>query len=138
MEQQLLLIVLQYIIIAVLTFSLSSYIIKYNSRIKARGIKKVMKSQSTIYNKVKDFVPQNLKVKSLFSQSKIHSEKYMLRVMVIDTGAYWVKDNSFFMADVKNGMVIPESTRKIDTVNMSKEDIDKMMFILDKLKEEQQ
>jgi hypothetical protein len=33
---------------------------------------------------------------------------------------------------------MPETTRQIDTLSMSKQDIEKMMFILDKLKEEKE
>jgi hypothetical protein len=127
--------ILQYIAIAVLTFALSSYIIKRNANIAVRGIKGAMRSQTAVYNKTKDFIPASLKVREYTSQSKNHSDKYMVKVMVIDNNAYWVKDNIFFTADVQNGSVLPETTRQINTLDMSKQDIDKMMFILDKLKE---
>lgn len=130
--------ILQYCIIAVLTFYLSSYIIKRNSKIRSKGVKTVMKSQSIIYNKTKQFIPKDLKNKEHITQSVNHSNKYMLKVMVIDENAYWVKDNTFFTADIKDGSVMPETTRQIDTLSMSKQDIEKMMFILDKLKEEKE
>ena len=97
-----------------------------------------MKSQSIIYNKTKQFIPKDLKNKEYITQSINHSNKYMLKVMVIDENAYWVKDNTFFTADIKDGSVMPETTRQIDTLSMSKQDIEKMMFILDKLKEEKE
>lgn len=130
--------ILQYCVIAVLTFYLSSYIIKRNSKIRSKGVKTVMKSQSIIYNKTKQFIPKDLKNKEYITQSVNHSNKYMLKVMVIDENAYWVKDNTFFTADIKDGSVMPETTRQIDTLSMSKQDIEKMMFILDKLKEEKE
>lgn len=130
--------VMQYLTIAILTFLLSSYIIKRNAKIRAKGIKTVMKSQTMVFNKTKQFIPKELKNKEYMSQSKNHSIKYMLKVMVIDNNAYWVKDNTFFTADVDNGIVLPDTTRQVDTINMSKQDIDKMIFILDKLKDDKE
>lgn len=127
---------LQYLIIAMLTFSVSSYIIKKNAKIRERGIKTAMRSQSTVYNKTKQFIPKDLKNREHVSQSMNHSNKFMVKVMVIDDNAYWVKDNVFFTADVKDGSVMPETTRQVDTLDMSKQDIDKMIFILDKLKDD--
>ena len=129
--------ILQYVAIAILTFSLSSYIIKRNVKIRARGIKTAMGSQTTVYNKTKHLIPNDLRINNLPSQSKIHSEKYMIKVMVLEDNAYWVKDNIFFTANVEDGLVLPETTKQVDTLNMSKKDIDKMMVILDKLKEEE-
>lgn len=95
-----------------------------------------MSSQSVVYNKTKQFIPQNLKNREYISQSINHSNKFMVKVMVIDNNAYWVKDNMFFTADVEDGSVMPETTRQVDTLDMSKKDIDKMIFILDKLKDD--
>lgn len=129
--------ILQYVIIFALTFCLSIYIIGYNSKIKAKGIKSVMRSQSTIYNKTKMINPPVPHNKELVSQSIRHLQKHMVKIMIIEDKAYWVKDNMFFTADVRNGYVLPETERRVDTMNMSQSDIDKMIFIIDKLKEAQ-
>lgn len=126
----------QFFLIVVLTFYFSYSIIRYSKKIRLRGIKMVLGSQSAIYNKIKMFIPQDQKT-SLLSQSQKHVNKSMLRVMVIDGMAYWVRDNIFFVADMDNGNVLHETAKQVDTSNMSKADIDKMMFILDKLKEVQ-
>jgi hypothetical protein len=127
----------QYVSIVALTFYFSYSIIRYNSKIKSRGIKMVLGSQSVIYNKTKMFNPPMTKIE-MFTQSKRHIQKNILSVMVIDNYAYWVKDNIFFVADTDRGNVLHDTARQVDTSNMSKADIDKMMFILDKLKESQQ
>lgn len=124
----------QIILILVLTFYFSYSIIRYNAKIRSRGIKMVLKSQSAIHNKIKHFGPEPVKTDPI-SQSKIHVQKHMLKVMIIDGSAYWVKDNIFFVADTDNGIVLHNTAQQVDTVNMSKPEIDKMMFILDKLKE---
>lgn len=127
----------QLIIIVVLTFYFSYSIIKYNAKIRSRGIKMVLGSQSAIHNRTKTFNPPENKTE-IFSQSKRHVNQHMLRVMVIENKAYWVKDNIFFVAETDNGNVLHDTAKQVDTSNMSKADIDKMMFILDKLKELQQ
>lgn len=127
----------QYVLIVILTFFFSYSIIKHNYKIKAKGINMVFKSQSAIHNKVKIVSPVPEK-KKIFSQSMGHIQKHMLRVMVIENKAYWVKDNIFFVAETNNGNVLHETAQQVDTSDMSKSDIDKMMFILDKLKESQQ
>jgi hypothetical protein len=40
----------------------------------------------------------------------------------------------FYVADTVDGAVDSETVRPVDTNNMSKRDIDKMLFILDSLK----
>jgi hypothetical protein len=40
----------------------------------------------------------------------------------------------FYVADTFDGAVDSETVRPVDTNNMSKRDIDKMLFILDSLK----
>lgn len=123
----------QYVLIVVLTFFLSSYIIRYNSKIRAKGIKGAMRSQTAVFNKTRVFnEPSHIK-KELVSQSQNHVQKYMLQVMVIENNAYWIKDNIFYVADIVEGSVRPDTARQIDTSSMSKIEIDKMMFILDKL-----
>jgi hypothetical protein len=127
----------QYIIILVLTFYLSWLIIRYNAKIRLKGIKMVLGSQSAIHNRTKLFNPPEDKIE-IFSQSKKHISQHMLRVMVIENKAYWVKDNIFFVAETDSGSVLHDTAKQVDTSGMSKADIDKMMFVLDKLKESQQ
>jgi hypothetical protein len=55
--------------------------------------------------------------------------------LIIEDHAYWVHDNMFYIADTVEGLVNPETVRPIDTNNMSNRDIDKMLFILDSLKD---
>lgn len=97
----------------------------------------VLRSQSAIHNKTKLFSPP-IQKPEVFSQSKKHVQDHMLKVMVIDGKAYWVKDNIFFVAETNRGNVLHDSAKQVDTSNMSKADIDKMMFILDKLNEVQE
>jgi len=49
--------------------------------------------------------------------------------------AYWIKDNIFYTADVMGDGVDKDTTRRVDTMVMNKVQLDKMMFIIDRLRE---
>jgi hypothetical protein len=58
----------------------------------------------------------------------------MIKIIVIDNKAYWVKDNVFYSADTDNGDIVSPTAEPVDISTMSKKDIDKMLFILDNLR----
>ena len=68
------------------------------------------------------------------SQLTKRRERDMIRVIVMGDLAYWVSDNMFYVAEAINGEVIPQTAQPVDTNSMSKKDLDKMLFILDSLK----
>ena len=102
---------------------------------KDKYFAKVVYTQSDIHKIVKNFIPNDLfeKPKPL-SQARKHLKNNTVRVLIVGDHAYWVHDNMFYMADTVEGLVNPETVRPIDTNNMSNRDIDKMLFILDSLK----
>jgi hypothetical protein len=58
----------------------------------------------------------------------------MIKVIVMGNLAYWVSENIFYVAEAVDGEVIPETAEPVDTNSMSRRDLDKMLFILDSLK----
>jgi hypothetical protein len=55
----------------------------------------------------------------------------------MDNQAYWIKDNLFYTADMSiDGNVNKDTTRIVDTMTMNSVQLDKMMFIIDRLREE--
>jgi len=68
------------------------------------------------------------------SQLTRRREKDTIKVIVIDEKAYWVSDNVFYVADAVEGNPIPETAQPLDTKQMSNKEINKMLFILDNLK----
>lgn len=123
----------QYFIILGLTLCLSSYII-YKEK-KRKTFSNITYSQSSIHNLIKEFLPKDLYEKPRQpSQSSKHIEKNTVKVIFIEGKAYWVSNNIFYCADAVGGNVDLDSTEPVDTSNMSKRDIDKMLFILDNLK----
>jgi len=92
-------------------------------------------SQSHIHSLMSPLLPKNIKFNNKKTQSMNHYNKHNLRVIMIENSAYWVKDNVFYMADLVGGEVNPETTRVVDTMGMDSVELDKMLFIMDRLRE---
>ena len=100
-----------------------------------KKINKVLYRQSDMHNILKDFFFKDIfDEKVVTSQSKIWKEKQTTRVVIIDQKAYWVSNNMFYVGDTVDGKVKPETGKPLDTAKMSKKEVDKMLFILDNLK----
>ena len=82
----------------------------------------------------KMFMPDNSFPKAT-TQSTKHFDSVSLRVLIVDDQAYWIKNNSVFIADLVNGEVEKDTAREVDTMAMDKVQLNKMMFIVEKLKE---
>ena len=105
------------------------------SRKKSIFIDSITYRQSNIHNLIKDFLPTTTlkKNKSIVSQSSKHTSKNMIRVVVTDGKAYWVSNNVFYVSDIRNGDPDLETAQPVDTISMSKEELEKMLSILDSL-----
>ena len=124
-----------YILAAGLTLALICPIIIITVKRNKRFFAKVVYSQSDIHQIVRHFLPKDLfEMPKPVSQARKHVSKNTVRVLIIEDQAYWVHDNMFYIADTAEGLVNADTVRPVDTHNMSKRDIDKMLFILDSLK----
>jgi uncharacterized membrane protein YhiD involved in acid resistance len=75
---------------------------------------------------------RKIKVKT---QSKLHHEKTNIKVIILDNDAYWIKDNIFYKAPLVNELINKDEAEQVDTIHMDKVQLDKMLFIMDKLRE---
>lgn len=62
-------------------------------------------------------------------------KKSYVRVVIAENSAYWIKDNALYVAEVIDGFVDKESTRRVDTINMDSVELEKTMAIVEKLRE---
>lgn len=108
-------------------------IIIINKRISDKKFGKVPFSQMTMHERSKNFLHFDNKPKLETQLSKL-AEKNTVKVIVVDDKAYWVVDNIFYVSEVENGRAVYETAQPIDTNNISKEDIDRMLFVLDNLR----
>lgn len=58
-----------------------------------------------------------------------------ISVAIIEDKAYWVVDNTFYVAEVVDGEIDRSSSRPVDPFTMSSSDVRKMLFILDNIVE---
>jgi hypothetical protein len=93
----------------------------------------VIGSQTDIHNFTKVLFAKKPVVKKV-SQITKHEDKNRIDVLVVEDKAYWVSNNVFYSGDIVNGQIDHETTTPIDTINMKKEEVDKMLFIIDSLK----
>ena len=97
-------------------------------------IGKMSFSQSGIHSMIKDLLPTNAELKSRVpTQSILHQQKRTVRVIFAPDGnAYWVNENTFYCAKVVDGEFDLDSAQPINTENLSKKEIDKLLIILDR------
>jgi hypothetical protein len=73
--------------------------------------------------------------KPLVSQAQKHHEKTNIRVLFVGNKAYWISNNQFMVAEAENGIVLNDTATRVDTMTMDSVELDKMVFIVDKLTE---
>ncbi len=94
-------------------------------------------SQSYIHETLAPFLPTNKELKSVIrkTQSKNHYKENSMRVIFFEDKAFWIKDNSFYTANVINGLIDEESKSRVDIMGMNDVQLKEMSFIVDKLTE---
>lgn len=126
---------MQNILIVGLTLILSWTILKVIKNRSKKVFSRTLYRQSDMHRMLKYFfsleIANNEKRPSQLTK---RIEKDMIKVIVMENQAYWVSDNTFYVAKAFEGEVLPDTAEPVDIENMSRKDIDKMLFILDNLK----
>jgi hypothetical protein len=90
--------------------------------------------QSDIHYFLKEFFSRDTDTASKVSQLRKRQEQRGTKIIITeDDKAYWVIDNIFYVSDVVDGRPDFHNATPVDTTNMSKNELDKMLFILDNL-----
>ena len=127
---------MEYLLIMGLTLLSYWSIIKISNKRNIIFLNKNKYRQSSIYEMVKDVVPkQRFDKPKVITQSQRHIQKNMLRVVIADGSAYWILNNVFYTANAINGRVDEETIKPLDIENMPTKELDKMLSILDDLKQ---
>jgi hypothetical protein len=117
--------------LTLLTFSTILIIIK---KLNSRKLSHTIYRQSDIHKILKNFFALEINEKEKpTSQLTSRLEKDTIKVIIFGTQAYWVSDNTFYVAEAFGGQINTETAKPVDIQNMSKTEIDKMLFILDSL-----
>jgi hypothetical protein len=126
---------MEYVLTVGLTLIVFCSIIIVITKKEKKSFNKIVYRQSDMHNILKDFFFKDIDKEKVFtSQSKIWREKQTTKVVILDQKAYWISNNIFYVGEAVNGKVKPETGQPLDTSNMSKKEIEKMLFILDNLK----
>ena len=127
---------MEYLLIMGLTLLSYWSIIKISNKRNMIFLNKNKYRQSSIYEMVKDVVPkQRFDKPKVITQSQRHIQKNMLRVVITEGSAYWILNNVFYTANAINGRVDEETIKPLDIENMPVKELDKMLSILDDLKQ---
>ena len=93
-------------------------------------------SQSHIHTLIMPFIPDIKSYKKkMITQSSKHDEKVNIKVVIFDNKAYFVKDGSFYSADMDGNFIDRQTATVVDTIGMDKVQLDKMLFIMDQLRD---
>lgn len=96
---------------------------------------KVSISQSRTNELMKRFFINNESFPAATTQSMKHFDSINLRILILEEQAYWIKNNAVFVAEVINGEIEKDTAKEVDTMAMDKVQLNKLMFIVEKLKE---
>jgi hypothetical protein len=127
---------MEYLLVIGLTLFLCWSIIKVSDNKRISFLKKIKYRQSDVHEMIKNVIPKKRFDKPKFiTQSQRHVQKNMLRVVIEKDRAYWILDNVFYTANAINGRVDENTAKPLDIENMSTKELDKMLSILDDLKQ---
>jgi hypothetical protein len=93
-------------------------------------------SQSHIHTLIMPLIPDIKSYKKkMTTQSSKHDERVNIKVVIFDNKAYFVKDGSFYSADMDGNFIDRQTATVVDTMGMDKVQLDKMLFIMDQLRD---
>lgn len=121
---------LESILVGLATFS-TLFIIHLAVKRRAFKVKEVMVTQSYKHELLKDFRHEPIEIEEIDEEDLEEG----LRVIIDKDKAYWVVDNSFFTANIIDGDIDQESIEEIDALKLSQKEMEKLLNILDALKE---
>ena len=126
---------MEYVLAIGLTLVLVWSIIEFNRYKVSQILRNIHYRQSDIHQSFIDLVPKKINNKTkIESQSAKHAASTMIKIIVIEDKAYWVKDNVFYFAETNSGDIVDVTAKPVEISDMSKQEIDKMLFILDNLR----
>jgi hypothetical protein len=127
---------MEYLLVIGLTLLSYWSIIKISNKRRMIFLNKNKYKQSSIYEMVKDVIPkQRFDKPKVITQSQRHIQKNMLRVVIAEGNAYWIVNNVFYTANAINGRVDEKTIKPLDIENMPTKELNKMLSILDDLKQ---
>ena len=124
---------LGFVLASAIIFLFRFFVIKNINQDKAWMIKY---SQTRVHEIIKDYVPDHeFEIKRPNTQSQNHRNSMYTRVVFVENQAYWIKNNTLFVADMEEGLVDEQTTREVDTMGMDRVQLEKVIHIVEALTE---
>ncbi|MEY3378244.1 MAG: hypothetical protein RLZZ328_1404 [Bacteroidota bacterium] len=119
-------------IITIILLFVWSY--KFNKTQPVTQAVKISYRQSSIHEVVKPYLSlSDFAKEPKKTQARNIRDRNHIRIIFIDGLAYWIANNSVYVADTNESGVIKESARIVDMMGINSVELDKMLFIMDKL-----
>lgn len=102
---------------------------------------RVYQSQSKTHELIKSIFPDGWEIPLAPpkpTQASIHNDSMYVRVIITEDTAYWIKDSSVYSANIEDGFIDNNSAKPVDMMAIDDVQLDKMIFIVDKLTEGRQ
>ena len=128
---------LVFFIVGVLTtLTLIAIIRQYNEANYYKQDKEDPIRQSSMFLLIKNFLPElMLEVKNRYTQAvRYEEDKEFNYIEMPDKKAYWIDKSKIYYADVIDGRFDPASKRLIEMKNLSEEEVSKLLYIYNSLK----
>lgn len=99
---------------------------------------KIKRSQSYIFSLLSpEYNGHNNFLRTpLNTQATDHLKKKEVKVVFHEDQAYWISNGTLLTADIINGQVDQNSTKRVDTMGVDKVELNKLSIIVEKLTEE--
>ena len=104
--------------------------------IRNNPVRRIRDNQTRIHEITKYYLPDSLflPIKKP-RQSFNHEKKINLKVLFFEKEAYWIKENTLFIAEQEDGIVKEETAKRVDTMGMNRVQLEKVIYIVDILNE---
>jgi hypothetical protein len=106
----------------------------FSKQIRKDGRVTMPVTQSYLHNFLKGYEEISLSVQEDTQSSKFVKNQHV-KVMIVENEAYWIHNNQLYVAMYKNGEVDDLSAEKVDTMSMDSVQLEKTMFIVERLTE---
>ena len=94
----------------------------------------IINNQTRVYEMTKNF-NINKQTEKINQSSKHKKTNKMVRILTINNVAYWIEKGNLYQADMVNKNILEETKKRVDTHSMDRVELDKIIFIVDKLTE---
>ena len=128
---------MEYLLGSIVTLASVILINKIVRRTASQGQLNFQITQSYLFKLLSEYNDKMVEDKAMpDTQSYKHIKNQYVRIMIVEDEAYWIKDNQLYVAKFEDGTIDTDSTTEVDTMSMSKVELEKTMFIVETLREE--